>query len=69
MPDAVKWIKLNLKVKSVKPRFGNAAETEPDNYCPIAVLLYAPNNGSETSTSVGPIHGNCFSEVTWRNLT
>lgn len=69
VPDAVKWIKLNLKVKSVKPRYGNDAETEPDNYCPIAVLLYAPNNGSETSPNPGAIHGNCFTEVSWRNLT
>lgn len=68
MPDAVKHFNLNLKVKSKYLRFSQPADEDAENEAYFAILLYAPNNGGNTTSSTGDIWGNCFSEATWRNL-
>lgn len=67
-PDAIKHFNLSLKVKSKYLRYSVPADEDCENFAPFAILLYAPNNGGNTTSSTGDIWGNCFSEVTWRNL-
>lgn len=68
IPDAIKHMRLSLKVKSKNLRFGEPSETEPENAAYFALLLYAPNNGAVTTTAPFAVWGNVFSEVNWRNL-
>lgn len=67
-PDATKRYNLSLKVKSKNLRFSTPADQDAENEAYFAILLYAPNNGGNTTSSTGDVWGNCFSEATWRNL-
>lgn len=68
MPDAIKHLNLNLKVKSKQLRFAGDSATEAENEAYFAILLIAPNNGSNTTDSPSPVWGNCFAAARWRNL-
>ena len=68
-PDAIKRFNLSLKVKSKKLRFSTPADEDAENQAYFAILLYAPNNGGNTTSSTGDVWGNCFSQATWRNLS
>ncbi len=67
-PDAIKRFNLSLKVKSKNLRFATPADEDAENEAYFAILLYAPNNGGNTTATTGDIWGNCFSSATWRNL-
>ena len=67
-PDAIKHFNLSLKVKSKNLRFSTPSDVDAENEAYFAILLYAPNNGGNTTSSTGDVWGNCFSEATWRNL-
>lgn len=68
-PEAIKRFNLSLKVKSKNLRYSQPADEDAENEAYFAILLYAPNNGGNTTSSTGEIWGNCFSEATWRNLS
>lgn len=69
VPDVQKWISMSLKVKSKHLRFSGETDPQCDNYCPFAILLYAPLNGGIMDPAVdGYINGNCFVKCQWHNM-
>lgn len=68
IPDVQKVINLNVKVKSKYARYADPGDQYPENFCPFAILLYAPCNGGVTSGSGGIVYGNAFVRTNWRNL-
>lgn len=69
VPDVQKWISMSLKVKSKYLRFSGETDPQCDNYCPFAILLYAPLNGGIMAPATdGYVNGNCFVKCQWRNM-
>lgn len=72
VPDAIRTLKFNLKVKSKYLRFPEPSISENEDYAPFALLIYAPTNGGvTTSTATDPancVNGKCFVQCNWKNL-
>jgi len=68
IPDVIKKINVNLKVKNKKLEWSDAGNSEYNGYAPFAILLYAPTNGSVSTTSPGVINGNCFIKMNWKDM-
>lgn len=68
MPDVIKTINLNMKVKNKIVQWEDDNSSETNTYAPFAILLYAPINGGQSTTSPGPLLGNCFSKLNWKNM-
>lgn len=66
--DVHKRINLSLKVKSLKVRYADDSATETQNFCPIAILCYAPINGGHTLGTGGVVQGNCLVHTTWKGM-
>lgn len=68
IPDVIKKINVNLKVKNKKLEWSDASNSEYSGYAPFAILLYAPTNGAASTTSPGVINGNCFVKMNWKDM-
>lgn len=72
VPDAIRTLNFNLKVKSKYLRFPDTALSENEDFAPFAILIYAPTNGGHTTTdptdNVNCVNGKCFVHCTWKNL-
>lgn len=68
MPDVIKTISLNMKVKNKIVQWESDNVSETNTYAPFAILLYAPINGGQATSSPGPVLGNCFTRLNWKNM-
>ncbi|AXH77233.1 MAG: putative capsid protein [Cressdnaviricota sp.] len=68
IPDVIKRINVNLKVKNKKLEWSDADLDEYNGYAPFAILLYAPTNGSVSTTSPGIVNGNCYIKMNWKDM-
>lgn len=68
VPDAIRTINVNLKVKNKYIRFPEPGLSENEDYAPFAILMYAPTNGGHTTVSAGCVSGKSYTLTNWKNL-
>ena len=68
VPDAIRTLHFNMKVKSKYLRFPEPALSENEDWAPFAILLYAPTNGGHSTTAYTCVNGKCFVTCNWKNL-
>lgn len=65
-PEVFKNIKFRIKCKNKILQFNEPSTTEHTNWSLFAILLYAPNDSSLTSSSPGPVKGNMYTQLSWK---
>lgn len=68
VPDAIRTLHFNMKVKNKYIRFPETTGSENEDYAPFAILLYAPTNGGVSTSSYTCVNGKCFVTCNWKNL-
>lgn len=68
VPDAIRTLSYNFRVKSKYIRFPEPASGENEDFAPFAILLYAPINGGVSTTAYTCVNGKCFVQANWKNL-
>ncbi len=65
-PEVHKNIRFRIKCKNKHLQFNEPDNEEHTNWSLFAVLLYANNDSSLTTSSPGPIKGNMFTKLNWK---
>lgn len=65
-PEVFKNIKFRIKCKNKILQFNEPSTTEHTNWSLFAILLYAPNDSSLSASSPGPVKGNMYSMLSWK---
>lgn len=65
-PEVFKNIRFRIKCKNKMLQFNEPSTTEHTNWSLFAILLYAPNDSSLSSSSPGPVKGNMYSMLSWK---
>lgn len=65
-PEVFKNIRFRIKCKNKILQFNEPSTTEHTNWSLFAILLYAPNDSSLTSSSAGPVKGNMYTQLSWK---
>lgn len=65
-PEVFKNIRFRIKCKNKILQFNEPSTVEHTNWSLFAILLYAPNDSSLSSSSPGPVKGNMFCQLSWK---
>lgn len=65
-PEVFKNIRFRIKCKNKMLQFNEPSTTEHTNWSLFAILLYAPNDSQISSSSPGPVKGNMYSMLSWK---
>lgn len=66
VPEVFKNIRFRIKCKNKHLQFNDPDNVEHTNWSLFAVLLYAYNDSSLGNTSPGPVKGNMFTKLNWK---
>jgi len=65
-PEVFKNIKFRIKCRNKILQFNEPGTVEHTNWSLFAILLYAPNDSSISTSSAGPVKGNMYSMLSWK---
>jgi hypothetical protein len=65
-PEVFKNIRFRIKCKNKMLQFNEPSTNNHTNWSLFAVLLYAPNDSSLSSSSPGPVKGNMYCQLSWK---
>lgn len=65
-PEVFKNIRFRIKCRNKILQFNEPSTVEHTNWSLFAILLYAPNDSTISSSSPGPVKGNMYSMLSWK---
>lgn len=68
VPEVAVTKRFRIKCRNKILQYNDPSNDEHTNWSLFGVLLYCYNVGTQTDATPGPVYGNCFTRMTWKDL-